>query len=118
MKWRRLNVIGEASTPPYAGSPGAFRTNLTGPAVPLVDGCRGKRVASWGGRAQEEGSTVTLADLMVLEEHPGITRRTLRPVTTGLYHVALLVPNRRELGRSLLGLRQAAIRCGGCQTTR
>jgi len=56
---------------------------------------------------QEEGSTVTLADLIVLDEHPGITRRPLRPVTTGLYHVALLVPNRRELGRSLLGLRQA-----------
>jgi hypothetical protein len=25
MKWRRLKGIGEASTSPYAGSPGAFR---------------------------------------------------------------------------------------------
>jgi catechol 2,3-dioxygenase len=57
--------------------------------------------------SQDEGSTATLGDLLVLEEHPGIARRPARPVTTGLYHVALLVPSRRELGRSLLGLRQA-----------
>ncbi len=55
----------------------------------------------------EEGSTLTLGDLLVLEEHPGIARRPARPVTTGLYHVALLVPRRRELGRALLGLHQA-----------
>jgi catechol 2,3-dioxygenase len=57
--------------------------------------------------SRDEGSTLTLGDLLVLEEHPGIARRPARPVTTGLYHVALLVPNRGELGRSLLGLRQA-----------
>ncbi|MEP7226829.1 MAG: VOC family protein [Gemmatimonadales bacterium] len=57
--------------------------------------------------SRDEASTVTLGDLLVLEEHPGIARRPARPVTTGLYHVALLVPSRRELGRSLLGLRQA-----------
>jgi catechol 2,3-dioxygenase len=56
----------------------------------------------------DEGSTLTLANLLVLEEHPGIARRPARPVTTGLYHIALLVPDRRELGRSLLGLRRAA----------
>jgi catechol 2,3-dioxygenase len=67
---------------------------------------------------RDEGSTLTLGagaedtnprsrELLVLEEHPGIARRPMRPVTTGLYHVALLVPSRRELGRSLLGLRQA-----------
>ena len=57
--------------------------------------------------SRDQGSTVTLGDLLVLEEYPGIARRPARPVTTGLYHVALLVPSRRELGRSLLGLRQA-----------
>jgi catechol 2,3-dioxygenase len=57
--------------------------------------------------SRDEGSTLTLGDLLVLEEHPGIARRPARPVTTGLYHVALLVPNRRELGRALLGLHQA-----------
>ena len=57
--------------------------------------------------SRDEGSTLTLGDLLVLEEHPGIARRPPRPVTTGLYHVALLVPSRRELGRSLLGLHQA-----------
>jgi catechol 2,3-dioxygenase len=57
--------------------------------------------------SRDEGSTITLGDLLGLEEHPGIARRPARPVTTGLYHVALLVPSRRELGRSLLGLRQA-----------
>src|SRR6267142_898139 len=67
--------------------------------------------------SRDEGSTLTLGaggngptrsrELLVLEEHPGIARRPARPVTTGLYHVALLVSDRRELGRSLLGLRQA-----------
>jgi catechol 2,3-dioxygenase len=46
-------------------------------------------------------------DLIVLEEKPGIRRRPARPATTGLYHVALLVPSRAELGRALLGLHQA-----------
>lgn len=57
--------------------------------------------------SRDDGSTVTLGNLLVLEEHPGIARRPARPVTTGLYHVALLVPDRRELGRSLLGLHGA-----------
>jgi len=57
--------------------------------------------------SRDEGLTLTLGDLLVLEEHPGIARRPARPVTTGLYHVALLVPDRRQLGHSLLGLRQA-----------
>ncbi|MGZ8398271.1 MAG: VOC family protein [Gemmatimonadales bacterium] len=57
--------------------------------------------------SRDEGSTVTLGDLLVLEERPGIAQRPPRPVTTGLYHVALLVPSRRELGRSLLGLHHA-----------
>ncbi|MEO8089526.1 MAG: VOC family protein [Gemmatimonadales bacterium] len=57
--------------------------------------------------SRDEGSILTLGDLLVLEEHPGIARRPARPVTTGLYHVALLVPGRRELGRSLLGLQLA-----------
>lgn len=57
--------------------------------------------------SRDEGSTVTLGDLLVLEERPGIARRPPRPVTTGLYHVALLVPSRQELGRSLLGLHLA-----------
>jgi catechol 2,3-dioxygenase len=43
----------------------------------------------------------------MLEERPGIARRPMRPRSAGLYHVALLVPSRRELGRTLLGLRQA-----------
>lgn len=74
--------------------------------------------------SRDEGSTLTLMagadgptrsrELLVLEEHPGIARRPARPVTTGLYHVAFLVPNRRELGRSLLGLHQAA----ACRITR
>ncbi len=58
---------------------------------------------------REEGNTVTLRDLLVLEERPGIARRPFRPATTGLYHVALLVPDRRALGRALLGLRQAEL---------
>src|SRR3954471_3508433 len=57
--------------------------------------------------ASEERSRGVLRDLIVLEEKPGIRRRPARPVTTGLYHVALLLPTRAELGRALLGLHQA-----------
>ncbi len=61
---------------------------------------------------REQGSEVALAapssagacELIVLEERPGIARRPARPRTTGLYHVALLLPSRRELGRTLIGL--------------
>jgi catechol 2,3-dioxygenase len=64
---------------------------------------------------RDDGSTVALAprsaagdrDLIVLEERPGIARRPTRPRTVGLYHIALLVPSRRELGRALLGLEEA-----------
>lgn len=64
---------------------------------------------------REQGKAATLAvgsgesarELIVLEERPGISRRPIRPRTTGLYHVALLVPSRRELGRALLGLGHA-----------
>jgi catechol 2,3-dioxygenase len=63
---------------------------------------------------RDEGSRVGLTpepngerELILLEETPGIRRRPSRPLTTGLYHVALLVPSRAELGRALLGLRQA-----------
>jgi catechol 2,3-dioxygenase len=43
-------------------------------------------------------------ELIVLIEHPGIRRRPRRPQTTGLYHVALLLPSRGELGRTIGGL--------------
>jgi catechol 2,3-dioxygenase len=64
---------------------------------------------------RDEGARVTLAprgsaekrELIILEERPGIARRPARPVTTGLYHVALLVPSRRDLGRSLIHLHQS-----------
>jgi catechol 2,3-dioxygenase len=78
---------------------------------------------------RDEGARVTLAprgsdsetgnseaggrELIVLEERPGISRRPSRPITTGLYHVALLVPSRRELGRALLALQQADYRLRG-----
>jgi len=43
-------------------------------------------------------------ELLVLHEIPGIAPRPRRPATTGLYHVALLVPSRGALGRAFLGL--------------
>ena len=65
--------------------------------------------------ARDEGARVTLAprdsagkrELIILEEQSGIARRPARPVSTGLYHVALLVPGRRDLGRSLLRLHES-----------
>jgi catechol 2,3-dioxygenase len=65
--------------------------------------------------ARDEGARVTLAprdsagkrEVIILEEQSGIARRPARPVSTGLYHVALLVPGRRDLGRSLLRLHES-----------
>jgi len=69
------------------------------------------------GLVRAEGGTATLAaggggeqpgrELIVLSERPGVARRPRRPVSTGLYHVALLVPSRGDLGRALLGLAAA-----------
>jgi catechol 2,3-dioxygenase len=59
-----------------------------------------------GEQADGNGSTSKGRELLVLEERPGIARRPRRPMTTGLYHVALLVPSRRALGRALIGLDQ------------
>ena len=56
---------------------------------------------------QDDGDTDGARELILLEEKPGIRRRPSRPATTGLYHVALLVPSRAELGRALLGLNRA-----------
>jgi catechol 2,3-dioxygenase len=67
---------------------------------------------------REEGSNVALTarptdpgldnktrrELLVLEEVPDLRPRPTRPVTTGLYHVAFLVPSRVDLGRALLAL--------------
>jgi len=46
-------------------------------------------------------------ELIVLEERHGISRRPRRPRTAGLYHVALLLPSRGDLGRTLLWLGQS-----------
>jgi catechol 2,3-dioxygenase len=64
---------------------------------------------------RDDGARVTLAPrgsaekrgLIILEEQPGIARRPARPVSTGLYHVALLVPTRGDLGRTLIRLHQS-----------
>jgi catechol 2,3-dioxygenase len=69
----------------------------------------GSRVSLISSRADGKGSHSSEGghEIIELEERPGISRRPPRPITTGLYHVALLLPNRRELGRALLGLGQA-----------
>ena len=73
-----------------------------------VSGDEGSRVTlASGEQLDTSDSTSKGRELLVLEERPGIARRPMRPITTGLYHVALLVPSRRALGRALLGLRQA-----------
>jgi catechol 2,3-dioxygenase len=66
---------------------------------------------------REPAGEVALAgggrELIVLQERPGIARRPRRPRTTGLYHVALLLPTRIELGRTLLGLGNAGYELRG-----
>jgi catechol 2,3-dioxygenase len=82
-----------------------FYRDLLGLQVSRDDGASVTLAA--GGTADVPGQEAAPSDLLVLEERPGIARRPQRPVTTGLYHVALLVPSRRALGRAILGLRQA-----------
>src|ERR1051325_5775544 len=48
-----------------------------------------------------DGNRTAGQELLVLEERPGIHHRPRRPVTTGLYHVAILFPARAVLGRVL-----------------
>ena len=61
-----------------------------------------------------DGATATLAApgadgpagpaLLTLRQGRGLRRRPARPVTTGLYHVAFLVPTRADLGHALAAL--------------
>lgn len=81
----------------------AFYQDVLGLSVSRDDG--GRVTLAAGGDAVT-GSPASGRELLVLEERPGIAHRPARPVTTGLYHVALLVPDRRSLGRALLGLGQ------------
>jgi catechol 2,3-dioxygenase len=52
-------------------------------------------------------------ELIVLEERPGIHHRPRRPVTTGLYHVAILFPERGALGRVLRRLTETQYQIRG-----
>lgn len=83
----------------------AFYQGVLGFRVGHQEG--GRVTLASGEQSDSSGAATTPRELFVLEERPGIGRRPLRPVTTGLYHVALLVPSRRALGRALLGLREA-----------
>ncbi|MGH3370064.1 MAG: VOC family protein, partial [Nocardioidaceae bacterium] len=81
----------------YEGVLGLRRVRDEGPLVGLAPGT--------GSDAPESGTAPH--EIIVLQEVPGISRRPRRPVTAGLYHVALLVPSRRDLGRALLALYDA-----------
>ncbi len=70
-------------------------------------GSEGRAVTLAAGDEPDLPDPVEPRELMVLEETPGIARRPVRPITTGLYHVAFLVPSRLALGRALLGLHAA-----------
>lgn len=92
-----------------------FRVGDLGRSLRLYRDLLGLRIV------QDQGQQITLAapadnkqyggeepeELIVLEERPGIRRRPPRPRTTGLYHVALLLPSRGDLGRTILGLEKA-----------
>lgn len=82
-----------------------FYRDLLGLRVSREDGAKVTLAA--GETPDTKGQDAAPRELLVLEERPGISHRPQRPVTTGLYHVALLVPSRRALGRAILRLRQA-----------
>jgi catechol 2,3-dioxygenase len=65
-----------------------------------------------GGSPDDDGSAAPVA-LLTLREVPGLARRPHRPRTTGLYHVALLVPSRRALGRAIAALSAAGYPLSG-----
>jgi catechol 2,3-dioxygenase len=83
-----------------------FYRDVLGFRVAREEGSR-VALAPRSANQQGDGDTDGAGELILLEEKPGIRRRPSRPATTGLYHVALLVPSRAELGRALLGLNQA-----------
>jgi catechol 2,3-dioxygenase len=60
-----------------------------------------------GGRPELPDQAAAACELIVLREVPGLEHRPRRPVTTGLYHAALLLPTRGALGRALLALEAA-----------
>lgn len=81
----------------YQGVLGLRRVRDEGPRVGLAPGAD----------SDAPGSGATPHEIIVLQEIPGIAPRPRRPVTTGLYHVAILVSSRQALGRSLLALYEA-----------
>lgn len=66
-----------------------------------------EQAATSAARGAREGDAEGARELLVLHEVPGISRRPHRPRSSGLYHVAFLLPSRAELGRALLGLHAA-----------
>jgi catechol 2,3-dioxygenase len=65
----------------------------------------GLRVVTVEGRRAGLSATGSPPAFLVLEEEPDAPPRPTR--TTGLYHVAILFPNRRSLGRAFLRLQRA-----------
>jgi catechol 2,3-dioxygenase len=76
-------------------------------AVDFYAGMLGLAVASDAERTvtlRAGDATHAGRELIVLREDPRLASRPHRPTTTGLYHVALLVPDRRALAHSLTHL--------------
>ena len=80
----------------------AFYRDLLGLRVVRQDGRTA--VLAAGGSPDRAGTTDAPVELIRLREDPTLTPRPHRPRTAGLYHVALLVPSRRALGRTIAAL--------------
>jgi catechol 2,3-dioxygenase len=76
-------------------------------ALDFYTGRLGLQLLRSEGRTSVLGPEGSGRELIVLEEKPGISRRPMRPRTAGLYHVALLLPSRRDLGRTLIALSES-----------
>jgi catechol 2,3-dioxygenase len=82
-----------------------------GRALAFYEGVLGLKVREVSGGPRVVELAAGEAPLLLLHEQPGARPRP--PRTTGLYHVALLTPSRRELARTLARLAAARYQLGG-----
>jgi catechol 2,3-dioxygenase len=98
---------------PAATRLGAVRLQISdlGRSLAFYEGTLGLRVLSRGGQRAVLGGQESDAPLVVLEEMPSVLPATSRG-RLGLYHFAILLPDRASLGRFVRHLAEIGARAG------